>query len=138
MTDLSRDELRAHLSSVEAQVRAALRIVAAESKSMQQAHSALRADLSAALIRLQSDLSTSASRTEGRLDRIMGSVTSLAAHRRLTTSVITVVVMVVGITIGLLIGGSGFLAGNSGARQGTVSVPVQIDPNPAGVIRPPR
>jgi hypothetical protein len=138
MTDLSRDELRAHLSSVEAQVRAALRIVAAESNSMQQAHSALRADLSAALIRLQSDLSTSASRTEGRLDRIMGSVTSLAAHRRLTTSVITVVVMVVGITIGLLIGGSGFLAGGSNSRQGTVSVPVQINPNPAGVIRPPR
>ncbi|HAA91531.1 MAG TPA: hypothetical protein DCS82_05530 [Rhodospirillaceae bacterium] len=137
MTDLSRDELRAHLSSVEAQVRAALRIVAAESKSMQQAHSALRADLSAALIRLQSDLSTSASRSEGKLDRIMGSVTSLAAHRRLTTSVITVVVMLVGITIGLLIGGSGFLASGSFSKQGSISVPVQIDPNP-GVIRPPR
>jgi hypothetical protein len=137
MADLSRDELRAHLSSVEAQVRAALRIVAAESKSMQQAHSALRADLSAALIRLQSDLSTSASRTEDKLDRIMGSVTSLAAHRRLTTSVITVVVMLVSITIGLLIGGSGFFASNAGAQQGSVSVPVQIERNP-GVIRPPR
>ena len=47
-SDLSRDELRAYLSAVEAQVRAALRQVDAQSKEVQQAHTALRADLSAA------------------------------------------------------------------------------------------
>ena len=50
--DLTRDELRAYLSAVEAQVRAALRQVDAQSKEVQQAHTALRADLSAVLIHL--------------------------------------------------------------------------------------
>ena len=123
MTDLSRDELRAHLSAVEAQVRAALRIVAAESKTMQQAHSALRADLSAALIRLQSDINANGGRADGKLDKLIADVNSMTIQRRLTTSVLAAVILSFGVTLGLLAGGGWFLI-NSASQSG-ITVPVQ-------------
>ena len=109
MTDLSREELRAHLSAVEAQVRAALRIVAAESKSVQQAHSALRADLSAALIRLQSEMNDGNKRVDGKVERVISEVNGLSRQRRLTTAILTTLVLLFGITLGLFAGGGWYL-----------------------------
>ena len=117
MTDLSREELRAHLSAVEAQVRAALRIVAAESKSVQQAHSALRADLSAALVRLQSDISTGNSRLDAKVEKVIADVDALSRQRRFTTLIVGTLVLLCGIAIGLLAGGSYFLIKNLDERQ---------------------
>jgi ElaB/YqjD/DUF883 family membrane-anchored ribosome-binding protein len=117
MTDLSREELRAHLSAVEAQVRAALRIVAAESKSVQQAHSALRADLSAALVRLQSDISTGNSRLDAKVEKVISEVDALGRQRRFTTLIVGTLVLLCGIAIGLLAGGSYFLIKNLDERQ---------------------
>lgn len=118
MTDLSREELRAHLSAVEAQVRAALRIVAAESKSVQQAHSALRADLSAALIRLQSETNAGHSRLDGKLDRVVSDVNNLGRQRKLTTAILATMVLIFGVTVGLLAGGSWFFLSQSQTGMG--------------------
>jgi len=106
MTDLSREELRAHLSAVEAQLRAALRIVAAESKSVQQAHSALRADLSAALIRLQAEMNGGSGKLDNKLDRVLSDVSNLGRQRKMTTAILTTLVLLFGITVGVLAGGS--------------------------------
>lgn len=127
MTDLSREELRAHLSAVEAQVRAALRIIAAESKSVQQAHSALRADLSAALIRLQSDINTGSGEIDAKLERALAEIDNLGRQRRLTTAILTTLVLMFGITVGLLAGGSWyFLQQTSEMRAATVSAPPAV------------
>lgn len=109
MTDLSREELRAHLSAVEAQVRAALRIVAAESKSVQQAHSALRADLSAALIRLQAEMNDGNKRIDGKVEKVISEINSLSRQRRLTAAILTTMVLLFGITLGLFAGGGWYL-----------------------------
>jgi len=108
MSDLSREELRAHLSAVEAQVRAALRIIAAESKSVQQAHSALRADLSAALIRLQADISSGNNQIDSKVDKAISDINALSNQRKLTTAILTTLVLVFGVTVGILAGGSWF------------------------------
>lgn len=108
MSDLSREELRAHLSAVEAQVRAALRIIAAESKSVQQAHSALRADLSAALIRLQADISSGNNQIDSKVDRAIADINMLTGQRKLTTAILTTLVLIFGVTVGILAGGSWF------------------------------
>lgn len=118
MTDLSREELRAHLSAVEAQVRAALRIVAAESKSVQQANSALRADLSAALVRLQSDISSGNSRLDAKVEKVITDVDGLSRQRRFTTLILGTLVLLFGIALGLLAGGSYFLLKSIDERQG--------------------
>lgn len=110
MTDLSRDELKAHLSAVEAQVRAALRIVAAESKSVQQAHSSLRADLSAALVRLQSDLNSNSSELDNKLNKVISDVDNLGKQRRLLTSLLVTLVFLFGIAVGVFAGGGWYLA----------------------------
>lgn len=132
MTDLSREELRAHLSAVEAQVRAALRIIAAESKSVQQAHSALRADLSAALIRLQSDISSGNNQIDSKVDKAIADINSLTSQRKLTTAVLTALVLCVGVTLGLFVGGSWFfLQQNKGQFDlslPTIEAPVQQQP----------
>lgn len=106
MTDISRDELKAHLSAVEAQVRAALRIVAAESKSVQQAHSTLRADLSSALVRLQSDMTAGHQDLDNKLNKVLSDVQALEKSRRLTTGFLAAVVLIAGIGIGMVAGGS--------------------------------
>lgn len=116
MTDLSREELRAHLSAVEAQVRAALRIVAAESKSVQQAHSALRADLSAALIRLQSEMNDGNKRVDGKLEKAITEINGLSRQRRLTAAILTTLVLLFGITLGLFAGGGWYLISQGGAK----------------------
>lgn len=114
MTDLSREELRAHLSAVEAQVRAALRIVAAESKSVQQAHSALRADLSAALIRLQSEMNDGNKRVDGKVEKVITEINGLSRQRRLTAAILTTMVLLFGITLGLFAGGGWYLLNQEG------------------------
>jgi hypothetical protein len=123
MTDLSREELRAHLSAVEAQVRAALRIVAAESKSVQQAHSALRADLSAALIRLQSEMNDGNKRVDGKVERVISEVNGLSRQRRLTAAILTTLVLLFGITLGLFAGGGWYLIsqGDRAGIQGSIN-----------------
>lgn len=129
MTDLSREELRAHLSAVEAQVRAALRIIAAESKSVQQAHSALRADLSAALIRLQSDISSGNNQIDSKVDKAIADINSLTSQRKLTTAILTALVLCVGVTLGLFAGGSWFfLQQNKGTMD--LSLPILEAPVP--------
>ena len=134
MTDLSRDELRAHLSAVEAQVRAALRIVAAESKVTQQAHSALRADLSAALLRLQSDINTTASRIETKVETVLAVVRSLGAQRQMATLIIATLVLLFGLLIGLILGG-GYYILRDGMQSRGITVPLsfyqEIKPLPA-------
>jgi hypothetical protein len=125
MSDLSREELRAHLSAVEAQVRAALRIIAAESKSVQQAHGALRADLSAALIRLQSEMSEGQSEIQTKLDRSLAEIDALHRNRKLTSAILTVLVLVFGITVGILAGGSWFFLQQSSVNATAMSAPNQ-------------
>lgn len=125
MTDLSRDELRAHLSAVEAQVRAALRIVASESKTMQQAHAALRADLSAALVRLQADVGANSGRIDNKLDKLIADVTSMTAQRRLTTTILAAVVLAIGLAIGVTVAGALYLI--SDAARGGVTVPMDLN-----------
>jgi hypothetical protein len=131
MTDLSRDELRAHLSAVEAQVRAALRIVAAESKATQQAHNALRADLSAALLRLQSDINSTASRIETKVETVLAVVRSLGAQRRLATLVVGTLVLMFGLLIGLIAGGGYYILRDELQSRG-ITVPLSFE----GKIRP--
>ncbi len=123
MTDLSREELRAHLSAVEAQVRAALRIIAAESKSVQQAHGALRADLSAALIRLQSETTEGQQEIQTKLDRALAEIDGLHRNRKLTSSILTTLVLVFGITVGILAGGSWFFLQQSAANGTSFAIP---------------
>jgi hypothetical protein len=131
MTDLSRDELRAHLSAVEAQVRAALRIVAAESKATQQAHNALRADLSAALLRLQSDINSTASRIETKVETVLAVVRSLGAQRRLATLIVGTLVLMFGLLIGLIAGGGYYILRDELQSRG-ITVPLSFE----GKIRP--
>ena len=122
MMDLSREELQAHLSAVEAQVRAALRIVAAESKSVQQAHSALRADLSAALIRLQAEMNDGNKRVDGKLEKAIMEISGLSRQRH---AILTALVLLLGITLGLFAGGGWYLAGQNGGR---VEIPFRGGP----------
>lgn len=123
MTDLSREELRAHLSAVEAQVRAALRIIAAESKSVQQAHGALRADLSAALIRLQSDMNSGQTEIQTKLDRTLADLNALGRTRKLTTTILTVIVLIFGILVGVVAGGSWFFFQQTSNGQFSFNLP---------------
>ncbi|RVU34781.1 hypothetical protein EOI86_18210 [Hwanghaeella grinnelliae] len=125
MSDLSREELRAHLSAVEAQVRAALRIIAAESKSVQQAHGALRADLSAALIRLQSEMSEGQSEIQTKLDRSLAEIDALHRNRKLTTAIMAALVLVFGVTVGVLAGGSWFFLQQSSGNTTAMTAPNQ-------------
>ena len=131
MIDLSRDELRAHLSAVEAQVRAALRIVAAESKAAQQAHNALRAYLSAALLRLQSDINSTASRIETKVETVLAVVSSLGAQRRLATLTVGTLVLMFGLLIGLIAGGGYYILRDE-LQSRRITVPLSFE----GKIRP--
>lgn len=106
MSDLSREELKAHLSAVEAQVRAALRIVAAESKSVQQAHSSLRADLSSALIRLQSDVGSKTDDVDAKTTELLSEVRNLQQQRKIMSSIMFMLVLIFGIFVGIMAGGS--------------------------------
>jgi len=125
MTDISRDELRAHLSAVEAQVRSALRVIAAESKSTQQAHSALRADLSAALIRLQADINGNANRLESKLETLLNIARGLVSQRRLATLIMATLVLLFGLLIGLLAGGGWYIV-KQGLPATSISVPLNL------------
>jgi len=130
MTDLSRDELRAHLSAVEAQMRAALRIIAAEARTTQQSHSALRADLSAALVRLQSDINGNAGRLDSKVERVLSAITGLGAQRRLATTVLATLLVLFGLLVGLLAGG-GWYVMRQGLPPYGVTVPLILDAPPA-------
>lgn len=131
MSDLSREELRAHLSAVESQVRAALRIIAAESKSMQQAHGALRADLSSALLRLQSDMTAGHDSINGKIDRTMAEVGALSRQRRMTTAILAALVLIFGVTVGILAGGSWFFLQQQAASHDRPAAVLRPAPQPA-------
>ncbi len=124
MSELSREELRAHLSAVEAQVRAALRIVAAESKSVQQAHGALRADLSSALIRLQTEMNDGQNRLDSKLDRVLTEVNALGRQRRMISTILFALVLLFGVTLGLFAGGGWYFLQQQG-ETAAVSIPQQ-------------
>ncbi len=109
MTDLSREEIRAHLSAVEAQVRAALRMIASETKSVQQANGALRADLSAALVRMQSDLAAATQGLETKVDALQQDVRALAQQRRWLMAVLCLILLLFGVVVGLLSGAGWYL-----------------------------
>ncbi len=136
MTDLSREELRAHLSAVEAQVRAALRIIAAESKSVQQAHGALRADLSAALVRLQSDLNSGQTEIQTKMDRTLAELEALGRTRRLTTAILTTLVLVFGIMVGVVAGGSWYFLQQSADGRLGLNIPAIGAPAAASTQTP--
>lgn len=102
-TELSREELRAHLANVESQVKSALRIIASESKGMQQAHSALRADLSSALVRLQADMNGSSSELAAKLDRLGAEVSFLSRQRRVSRIIFATFGMTLSFVLGVLV-----------------------------------
>ena len=134
MAELSRDELRAHLSAVEAQVHSAMRVVAAESKSTQQAQSVLRADLSAALIRLQADINGNANRLESKVEIMLAITRGLGRQRRLASLIVATLVLL----IGLLAGGGWYIV-KQGIPATSISIPLNMpvqdtgaDTQPAG------
>lgn len=138
MAELSRDELRAHLSAVEAQVHSAMRVVAAESKSRQQAQSALRADLSAALIRLQADINGNANRLESKVEIMLAITRGLGRQRRLASLIVATLVLLFGLLIGLLAGGGWYIV-KQGIPATSISIPLNMpvqdtgaDTQPAG------
>ena len=102
-SELSREELRAHLANVESQVKSALRIIASESKGTQQAHSALRADLSSALVRLQADMNGSASELAAKLDRLGAEVSFLSRQRRISRIIFATFGMTLSFVLGVLV-----------------------------------
>ena len=122
MTELSREELRAHLSAVEAQVRAALRIIASESKSVQQANNTLRADLSAALVRLQADLTGPPEGLDAKVDLLQSEVGSLTRQRRWLMAVFCLILLLFGIVVGLLAGAGWYMMGQGLIGAGAPSV----------------
>ena len=101
--DLSRDELRAHLANVESQIKSALRIIASESKGSQQAHSALRADLSSALVRLQADMNGSASDLNSKIDRLGAEISFLNRQRRVGRVIFLTFGMSLSFILGMLV-----------------------------------
>jgi hypothetical protein len=94
--------LRAYLSAVEAQVRAALRQVDAQSKEVQQAHTALRADLSAALIHLQADNKDSVQQLEGKINQLISSLQSGSGPGGPMRVVSATALLALGIVVGAL------------------------------------
>jgi hypothetical protein len=123
--DLSRDELRAHLANVESQIKSALRIIASESKGSQQAHSALRADLSSALVRLQADMNGSASDLNSKVDRLGAEISFLNRQRRVGRVIFLTFGMSLSFILGVLVIVS-WLMIKEGAFQ-NVGIPVPIE-----------
>lgn len=124
-TDLSREELRAHLANVESQIKSALRIIASESKGMQQAHSALRADLSSALVRLQADMNGSSSELAAKLDRLGAEISFLSRQRRIGRLIFATFGMTLSFVLGVLVI-AGWLLVKEGVLQSLVP-PVPIE-----------
>lgn len=125
-TELSREELRAHLANVESQVKSALRIIASESKGMQQAHSALRADLSSALVRLQADMNGSSSELSAKLDRLGAEVTFLSRQRRVSRIIFATFGMSLSFVLGVLVI-AGWLLVKEGMLQTLIAPPLPIE-----------
>lgn len=123
--DLSRDELRAHLANVESQIKSALRIIASESKGTQQAHSALRADLSSALVRLQADMNGSASDLTAKIDRLGAEVSFLNRQRRIGRMIFLTFGMTLSFILGVLVIVSWFLIKEGGFQATGVPLPIE-------------
>jgi hypothetical protein len=123
--DLSRDELRAHLANVESQIKSALRIIASESKGTQQAHSALRADLSSALVRLQADMNGSATDLSAKIDRLGAEVSSLNRQSKFGRVIFLTFGMSLSFALGILVIVAWLLI-KEGALQNT-AIPVPIE-----------
>ncbi len=94
--------MRAYLSAFEAQVRAALRQIDAQSKEVQQAHTALRADLSAALIHLQTDNKDSVQQLEGKISQLISRIESSSGLGGPMRIVGAIALLVLGIVVGTL------------------------------------
>ena len=123
--DLSRDELRAHLANVESQIKSALRIIASESKGTQQAHSALRADLSSALVRLQADMNSSSSDLSAKVDRLGAEVSFLSRQRRIGRVIFLTFGMTLSFILGVLVIVSWLLIKEGGFQNTGIPVPIE-------------
>jgi len=123
--DLSRDELRAHLANVESQIKSALRIIASESKGTQQAHSALRADLSSALVRLQADMNGSSSDLSAKIDRLGAEVSFLNRQRRIGRVIFLTFGMTLSFILGVLVIVSWLLIKEGGFQSTGIPVPIE-------------
>ena len=104
-----------------------MRVIATESKATQQAHSALRADLSAALIRLQSDINGNASRLESKVEALLGISRALVSQRRMATLIVSTLVLLFGLLIGLLAGGGWYII-KEGLPATSISMPLDMGP----------
>ncbi len=122
---MSREEIRAHLANVESQVKAALRVIASESKGTQQAHSALRADLSSALVRLQADMNGSSSDIVAKLDRLGAEVSFLSRQRRISRIIFTTFGMTLSFILGVLVI-AGWLLVKEGVLE-NLGIPLPIE-----------
>lgn len=124
-SDLSRDELRAHLANVESQIKSALRIIASESKGSQQAHSALRADLSSALVRLQADMNGSASDLSAKIDRLGAEVSFLNRQRRIGRVIFLTFGMTLSFILGVLVIVSWMMIKEGAFQSAGIPVPIE-------------
>jgi hypothetical protein len=123
--DLSRDELRAHLANVESQIKSTLRIIASESKGSKQAHSALRADLTSALLRLQADMNGSASELNSKVDHLGAEISFLNRQRQVGRAIFLTFGMSLSFILGVLVIVS-WLMIKEGAFQNT-GIPLPIE-----------
>jgi len=123
--DLSRDELRAHLANVESQIKSALRIIASESKGSQQAHSALRADLSSALVRLQADMNGSASDLSAKVDRLGAEISFLNRQRRIGRVIFLTFGMNLSFILGVLVIVNWMIIQEGGFQNAGIPVPIE-------------
>lgn len=123
--DLSRDELRAHLANVESQIKSALRIIASESKGSQQAHSALRADLSSALVRLQADMNGSASDLNAKIDRLGAEVSFLNRQRRIGRIIFLTFGMSLSFIFGVLVIVTWLMVKEGGFQSSGIPLPIE-------------
>ncbi len=79
-----------------------MRQVDAQSKEVQQAHTALRADLSAALIHLQADNKDSVQQLESKINRLISSMESGSGQNRLMRNVSVVALLTLCVLLGWL------------------------------------
>ena len=103
MSNVSKEEFKAYLITVEAQMRESLRISASESKFIQQSHNTLRADLSTSLVRYQSDINLNNEKLSNKLDKLLLDVDDLGKQRKLIVAVIGIVILLLGLSVGMLL-----------------------------------
>jgi hypothetical protein len=113
------------LANVESQIKSALRIIASESKGSQQAHSALRADLSSALVRLHAGMNGSAIDLNSKINRLGAEISFLNRQRRVGRVIFRTFGMSLSFILGVLVIVS-WLMIKEGAFQ-NIGIPVPIE-----------